>query len=270
MDSEKEEKINNKKTTKQKGFWDLIVLPFKAIGLIFSFLFKSIKVIKKIVSVILLIFIIWFGYNFYVAFSQFTESGVDKETAAIEAFNTTLNSMVSAFERIPRSIDIKNPFLRSYTNEENIRELFIETRGMPEAYVLIISYDKIKEGVPIKRENPLQFEVWFYGDPYNNKVVFENGFFKEEKRISATDDFIGNSVNPLIFNEGTSKSMVQSIFGTPSCTLTEKAGEDVLTTYRFKETNNTPLAAVTFVNEKLISVTAGIVFLSDNEEQLCK
>ncbi len=238
-------------------------MPFQILG-------KIITMGARIISILLLIFIIWFGYNFYVVFSDLTERGVDKETAVIEAFDTTLSNTTRAFKEMSSGISIENPFTNSYAEEESIREFFVETRGLPEAYVLTISYDKIKEGVPVKREDPLQFEVWFYGDPHNKKVVFENGFFKEEKSISSVDDFTENSVNPLFFSEKTTESEVKSVFGVPSCTITDNAGEDVLTTYRFKETENKPLAAVTFMNEKLISATVGVVFLSQNEESLCK
>jgi hypothetical protein len=259
-----------KEKPKQKSFWDVVFLPFQILGKIISFIFKAIKMGARIISVIFLIFAIWFGYNFYVVFSDLAERGVDKESAAMEAFSVTLDKTVNVFEKIPNSINIPNPFSNSYSEEERIRELFIETRGFPEAYVLIVSYDKIEEGVPIKREESLRFEVWFYGYPYNKKVVFENGFFKEEGSISSADGLIENSVSPLFFNEKTTKSEVQGVFGAPSCIITDNAGEDVLTTYRFKETENKPLAAVTFMNEKLISATVGVVFLSENEESLCK
>jgi len=235
-----------------------------------SFIFNFIKIAKKVISVLLLLFFIWFGYNFYLVFSESVERGNNEEVAAVEAFNKTLSKTTSLFEKIPKSIDIQNPFTNPYAEKENIREIFIETRGVPEAYMIIISYDEIKEGVPIKRENPLRFETWFYKEPYNSKVIFENGFFKGEKNIGETEGLEENSASPLAFDKKTSKSEIQNIFGKESCILTERAGADVLTTYRFKETNNTPLAAVTFVNERLISATVGIVFLSDNEQELCK
>ncbi len=236
------------------------------------FPFKLIKVGMRVLSVVSLIFLIWFGYNFYNNFSKLEELGVNSEEAIIEAFTTTLSETKDSFSNIKEGVPSISFsfFINEYSDKDDIREAFIKTRGLPEAYVIIASYDEIKEGVPVKRDEPVWFEIWFYGNPYNKKVVFENGFFKEEKRIDNVDGFIDNNISPLFFTENITKNGVQSVFGTPSCTITEQAGSDTLTTYRFKETASTPLVATTFVNEKIIAVSSGIVFLGDNENSLCK
>ncbi len=251
---------------------NIILFPFKLLGIILSFVFNFIKLIMKIISIALLIFIIWFGYNFYTNFCELEERGLGRNQAAIEAFTTTFNKTKNSFNNIYEKIPPLpfSFFSNEYIDKENIRDIFIKTRGIPEAYIIIISYDEIKEGVPVKRDEPLWFEVWFYGEPYNKKVVFENGFFKKETKIDAIDDFIDNSVSPLFYTNNTTKNEMQSIFGVSDCIITEKAGNDTLTTYRFEEKATTPLTAITFINEKIIAVSSGIVFLGDNENSLCK
>nr|MDA3814877.1 hypothetical protein [Patescibacteria group bacterium] len=217
-------------------------------------------------------FFIWFGYNFYITFSDLEERGVERQEAAIEAFTTTFSKTKDNFNNIYEKVpSFSLPFFsNNYSDKESISELFVETRGIPEVYVIMISYDEIKDETPIKRDSSLRFEVWFYGDPYNEKVSFENGFFKETKGIDATDKLVENSVSPLFFNSNTTKNEIESVFGLSDCIITEQAGGDTLTTYRFKETATTPLLAVTFVNEKIIAVSSGIIFLGDNEDSLCK
>ncbi len=256
------EKEPQQKTEKKKiSFFDVVLFPFKLI-----------KIGIRILSVISLIFLIWFGYNFYNNFSELEERGVSNEEAITEALTITLSEVKDRFSGIKEGVpSISFPFfINEYSDKDNIREAFIKTRGLPEAYVIIASYDEIKEGVPVKRDEPVWFEIWFYGNPYNKRVVFENGFFKEEGRIDNVDGFIDNNISPLFFTENTTKNEIQSVFGAHSCAITEQAGSDILTTYRFKETVNTPLAATSFVNEKIIAVSSGIVFLGDNENSLCE
>ncbi len=272
-----EEKTTEEEHIKEKNsskitFFDVVLFPFKLLRDIISFVFSFIKTGMRVISIILLIFFIWFGYNFYTTFSDFEDRGMERQEAAIEAFKIafgeTKDKISAVYNKIP-SFSI--PFFgNDYSDRENMREIFIETRGIPEVYLIMISYDEIKDGVPVKREESLRFEVWLYGDSYNEEVSFENGFFKERKNLSETDGFIENTVSPLFFSTSTTKSEVQSVFGPPACVITEQAGNDTLTTYRFKETATTPLAAVTFVNEKIIAVSSGIIFLGDNEESLCK
>jgi hypothetical protein len=264
IETEQRKKESERKTT----FFDVIFFPFKLLGTIFSHVFNFIKIGVRIILIIILIFFIWFGYNFYITFSDLEERGVGRQEAVIEAFTITFNKTKNGFSNIYGKIPAF--FTNEYSDKEGIREIFIETRGIPEVYVIMISYDEIKDGIPIKRSSPLRFEVWSYGNPHNEKVSFENGFFKEKKGIIATDEFIENNISPLFFNTNTTKKEVQGVFGLPSCIITEQAGEDTLTTYRFKETEITPLAAVTFVNEKIIAVSSGIIFLGDNEDSLCK
>ncbi len=262
----KTKETEHKKEGRKITFFDVILFPFKLLRIIFSF----IKTGMRIVSIVTLIFFIWFGYNFYIIFSNLEESGVEREEAAIEAFTITLNKTKKRFNDVYENIPSFSFFSNEYSDKGNIRDTFIKTRGIPEAYVIMISYDEIKNEVPIKRSEPLRFEIWFYGDSYNEKVSFENGFFKERKEIVATNEFIENSISPLFFDTDTTKKKVQSVFGLPACIITEKAGDDTLTTYRFKETATTPLTAITFVNEEIIAVSSGIVFLGDNEDSLCK
>ncbi len=243
---------------------------FRTIKATVFFAFKLIKTGKRIISIAIFIFLLWFGYNFYNTFSELRERGMGREQAAIEAFTFVVDKTKNQFNNISKKIPSLSFFTNEYSEREDIRNIFIETRGIPEAYLIIVSYDEIKEGVPVKRSEPIWFEVWFYGEPYNKKVIFENRFFKEERSFSATDEFINNNISPLFFNERATKNSVQAVFGTPTCTISEQAGDDTLTTYRFKETSKTPLAAVTFVNEKIIAVSSGIVFLGDNEKTLCK
>jgi hypothetical protein len=271
-DKTTEEEYRREKNSSKITFFDVVFFPFKLLGMIISFIFNFIKTGMRLISIILLIFFIWFGYNFYTTFSDLEEQGVERQEAAIEAFTSTFSKTKDKFSVVYNKIpSFSIPFLGSdYSDKENMREIFIETRGIPEAYLIMISYDEIKEEVPVEREDPLRFEVWFYGDPHNEKVSFENGFFKENKKVNATDELVENTISPLFFNANTTKNEIQSVFGAPTCVITEQAGEDTLTTYRFKETATTPLMAVTFVNEKIIAVSSGIIFLGDDEDSLCK
>lgn len=262
----------NEKNQKSATFFDIIFFPPKLLGFLISFIFKFLKKAKKVTSVLLLLLFVWFSYNFYITFSELEERGVNREEAAVEAFKTNIERTRNKFDdAYKRFSSISFSFFTSeYSDEEKIREVFIKKRGIPEVYVIIISYDEIKEGVPVKRSKALRFETWLYGDPYSEKIVFENGFFKENSNISNVDGLVKNNVDPLFFNENTTKREVQEMFGLPSCTITESAGNDILTTHRFKETTTSPLMAVTFLNEKITAVSVGIVFLGDNENSLCK
>jgi hypothetical protein len=269
MENETIKTENKKKEDKRKiTFFDVVFLPFKLLKIIISFIFNFIRIGTRVISIITIIFFVWFGYNFYITFSDFKEGGVDTQEAAIKAFTIILDKAKNGFSDIYDKVPSFS--INKYSDKENIREIFIETRGIPEAYIIMISYDEIKNKVPLKRESPLRFEMWFYGDSYNEKVAFENGFLKERKGIINTDELMKNNISPLFFNVDTTKNEVKKVFGVPSCTITEQAGDDILVTYRFKETSVTPLAAVTFVNEKIIAVSSGIIFLGDNEDSLCK
>ncbi len=231
-------------------------------------MFKILSGIFKIISLLFIAFLVWFGFTFYKQFSALEEDGVTRISAAEQAFIFTADiakDMFSAFYNKGASL------LNYKLKEEDARELFIESRGIPEVYFVTISYDVLRDdGTVQKRTTPLYLEIWFYGEPYNKKVVFENGYFIKESDIKDTSEFVKNPLSPLDVKVSLTKNKLTSIMGEPTCTLESEEEKNTLTTYRFKEDSNRPLLSATFAGDKLIFLSSGFVFLTEQEKSLCK
>ncbi len=270
----------NEDEKRRIGFLDLILFPIEMIWKLLLAAFRLIGAFFKFVAIAILIFIIWFGYNSYNNYTTLSKDNNFSQDVALEALNLSLEKtkelFASPYEKASSlffqlSRGWGSYFSSSY-KDVSLREIFIEEKGIPEAYLILISYDKLtEENFPIKRDKPLFFETWIYSKPYNKKIVFENGFFLEEGRIKESDIFFKNRISPLLFTTDTRTEDIIDIFGEEACVFKEEAGGDIITTYRFEdsEEKGLPVSSVTFVNEKLISVSVGIVFLGDNEEKLC-
>lgn len=231
---------------------------------------KIISLIFKLISLLFVAFLVWFGFTFYKHFSAMEERGMTRVAALEDAFLHTSGVVKDLFEEI-YSGNIKDAlslFSSKISKEASAKELFIDSRGVPEVYFKIISYDVLREdGIYEKRKDPLYIDIWFYGKPYNKKVVFENGYFKEEKAIKNTDDFIENKLSPLKINKNITEKKLIAIVGESDCVLTS---EDInIETYRFKESAERPLLSATFVDGKLMFLSSGVIFLSENEEKIC-
>lgn len=231
---------------------------------------KLLSIIPKLISLLFLAFLVWFGFTFYKQFSALEDGGMSRIAAAEQAFNNTADITKSIFNNL-YSGNIKESlsFLsKKLSKEMQAQELFIESRGVPEVYLKTISYDALDENsIPKKRDNPFYIDIWFYGKPYNKKVVFENGYFKEEKLIAVTEDFISNPLSPLDIDNNISKNELLKIMGEADCVINSQNGD--LTTYRFQENNERPLLSATFANNKLIFLSSGVIFLSEGEKKLC-
>ncbi len=260
--------MEEEKTEEEKGIIDLISSFFDLIWKFFVGIFKIIILLFKILRVLLIILVIWFGYIFYNNYTNLsTGDGFDPDTVN-SALTLSLEEVRDIFD-VPYNI-ISPIFTNKYA-DNSLKEVYIEERGIPEIYIIMISYDKInKEGVPVEREKPLIFETWTYGKPHNKQVIFENGFFLEEKDLPSEDVFLKNSLDPTNFRADITKEEALSLLGVAECKATEDAGSDILTTYRFKETESRPVSSVTFLNEKLIFLSVGIVFTGDENGQLCE
>ncbi len=232
---------------------------------------KLLSIIPRLISLLLLAFLIWFGFVFYKQFSALEEEGVSRVAAAEQAFAHTADITKNIFNSLYGG-NIKKGFSflsNKFTKEIDAKEQFIASRGVPEVYIKIISYDVLGEnGFHQKRKTPLYLDIWFYGEPHNKKVVFENGYFKEEKTIKNTDDYIVNPLNPLDINNNITANKLLKIMGDADCII--KGEDSSLVTYRFQEKEGRPLLSATFTDDKLIFLSSGIIFLSEGEEKICK
>ncbi len=262
------------------GILDLILFPVEIAWKLFLAIFRLIGAFFKFIAVAIFLFFIWFGYNSYNNYLSLSENDNFSYEVALKALNLSIEEtrdmLSSPYERVSSLFSGLSGGLGSYFNNNykdiSLREIYIEEKGVPEAYLILISYDKLtEENFPIKRDEPLFFETWIYGKPYNKKVIFENGFFLEEDRVAEVDIFFENRVNPLLFTTETKKEDIIGIFGNKECVFEEEAGNDIITTYRFKgsEEKGIPVSSATFINNKLMSVSVGIVFLGDSNKELC-
>ncbi len=263
---------NNKKGIIGKLF-AFIAFVIKAIWSLLGALGKTLNLFLRILSFGVLILSLFVFYNLYVDFSDLKNRGLDVEDAALKALDMNMLKVKDQFDAYYRKYGSYLSNIPSWFNfsfdvdygDYSLREEYLSVRGVPEVFVVMMSYDQLKEGEVIKREKPLRFESWMYGGDYRKKVVFENGFLKEEKSIKSIGELAKHSLSPLFFHQNTTIGEVRKILGSESCAVTDKGG---VVTYRFSETDKRPITSVSFVNNKFISATVGIVFLGE-QESLC-
>ncbi len=257
------------KGEKKKGVLGYIALFFKAIYAFLRFLSFLLKFSLQIFSLFMVVIVIWMGYRVYDDFDKFKKGGMNDESAIVESLDVNMGQARDFLtERLDalRGLEvIPKEFLN---NEEKpiLREEYIRARGIPQVYMILNSSDKLSEkGIPVQRDEVLRLEVWIYGPPYNKKVVFENGFLREEKDVNQEEGFSVNSLSPLSLNEKTSIEDVKKLLGNPTCIL----DDGPIRTLRFEDDEKRPLVSVTFKDNKMISATVGIAFLGE-KKGLCE
>ncbi len=165
-------------------------------------------------------------------------------------------------------VDINCGFLDVKISET--QEQFIGARGNPGIFTIFFSDAVLnKEGVPVVRDSPLRAEMWVFGTPDNVTTNFENGFFTGEEDLGYEVEFAEQPFSPLDFNYYSSMESVMDLLGDANCTEEVEAGDDLITTLKYEEEANRPLATVSFSNDQIIAVSVGLAFTDNEDGKLC-
>ena len=157
------------------------------------------KLIFRIFNLILLLLIICLGYAFYQNFSDEKNKGFSVNQSAKTATLKTFSKIRPTIEKIGDGA-MWFPGLFDWGSDKIVisaQETFIETRGIPNIYMILFSGAELDNaGRPVARQKIRRLDSWIYGSPYNALALFDNGFFVSEKKMEDAGVLDENSISP--------------------------------------------------------------------------
>ena len=227
------------------------------------------KLVWRIFNLILLILVIYLGYAFYQSFSIEKKKGFSVNQSAKTATLKTFSKIRPTIEKIgdgamwfPGLFD-----LGSGKIVISAQETFIETRGIPNIYMILFSGAELDNaGRPVARQEIRRLDNWIYGSPYNALALFDSGFFVSEKKMEDAGVLDKNSISPLLFTSATQPNDVRQLLGNPSCEESIEAGKNTIKVLKYEGTASRPVASISFSDNQIIGATVGIAFTAENSE----
>jgi hypothetical protein len=95
---------------------------------------------------------------------------------------------------------------------------FIKQRGLPDLFTIsFITDGRDREGYVKPLKTPRRIDTWMYDGARFKSILFDNGYFVEEKDLGPGISLKPTQLKPTQFFHGMNFSQVTSLFGSPSC-----------------------------------------------------
>ncbi|MGC8719926.1 MAG: DUF4214 domain-containing protein [Thermodesulforhabdaceae bacterium] len=175
--------------------------------------------------------------------------------------------------RFCRSVKCPSDTSTSMDALSSDQKAFITSRGNPVAFSIIFGSERLNsQHVTEYAGSVRRIDSWFYNAEKLTSVVFDNGYFVEEKELSNHNDrFVPTHLSPALFTACMTRDDVIAVMGEPTCIRQERSMGRIYTYLLYNPSNTIPAATVVLENNMLVNVTAGyaISYTGTNQPDLC-